>query len=177
MVASDFSAEGGVDLFSWQAALEGRNAGHQISQLEIIAPGSAEGRLYGGCLSLLAASLGTPYAIQTEGSILFLEDVSAKPFQIDRMLMQLRLARRLEGIRGIVFGRMRDCEAPTDSDYTLQDVLRRGLSDLDIPICYGLNSGHVENNNLTLPLGVQVRLLATEDFASLTFLEAAVMQN
>ena len=71
--------------------------------------GNAEGILYGGCLSILVASLGTPYEIRTEGTILFLEDVNAKPFQIDRMLMQLKLAGKLQGVRGIVFGEMLDC--------------------------------------------------------------------
>ena len=54
--------------------------------------GAAEGILYGGCLSILVASLGTPYEIKTSGTILFLEDLAAKPYQIDRMLMQLKLA-------------------------------------------------------------------------------------
>ena len=61
-----------------------------------LAGGDAEGVLYGGCLSILVASLGTPYEIRTEGTILFLEDIAAKPFQIDRMLMQLKLAGQLD---------------------------------------------------------------------------------
>ena len=71
-----------------------------------------EGRLYGGCLSILVASLGTPYEIKTDGTILFLEDIGAKPYQIDRMLMQLKLAGKLENVRGLIFGEMIDCVKP-----------------------------------------------------------------
>ena len=72
----------------------------------------ARGTLYGGCLSILVAMLGTTYEPQTEGKLLFLEDVNAKPYQIDRMLWQLREAGKLEGVRGIVFGEMLDCTSP-----------------------------------------------------------------
>ena len=58
---------------------------------------------------MLVASLGTPYEIRTAGTILFLEDVAAKPYQIDRMLMQLKLAGKLADVRGIIFGEMLDC--------------------------------------------------------------------
>ena len=80
--------------------------------------GAAEGILYGGCLSILVASFGTPYEIKTAGTILFLEDVAAKPYQIDRMLMQLKLAGKLDGVRGIIFGEMRDCVQSTNQGFT-----------------------------------------------------------
>ena len=113
MVAKDWAHDDGVDLASWQAALSG-TASWKLnlrpgSGVNGLVEGSAEGTLYGGCLSLLVASLGTPYEVRTEGTILFLEDVAAKPFQIDRMLMQLKLAGKLKALRGIVFGEMRDC--------------------------------------------------------------------
>jgi len=89
MVAKDWAREDGVDLPSWQAALTGAStwepdldAGSGATGL---VEGSGEGILYGGCLSILVASLGTPYEIHTEGTILFLEDVAAKPYQIDRI--------------------------------------------------------------------------------------------
>jgi muramoyltetrapeptide carboxypeptidase len=81
----------------------------------LVAGERPKGILYGGCLSILVAALGTPYDIQTAGTILFLEDIAAKPFQIDRMLMQLKLAGRLDGVRGIVFGEMLDCRQGPDS--------------------------------------------------------------
>ncbi|HYA24372.1 MAG TPA: LD-carboxypeptidase, partial [Terriglobales bacterium] len=120
MVTKDFSHSDGVDLLSWQAALGG-TAEWSVGPNTGVKPlveGRAEGVLYGGCLSMLVASLGTPYEIHTEGTLLFLEDLAAKPFQIDRMLMQLKLAGKLHGARGIVFGEMMDCVQSRDQDYT-----------------------------------------------------------
>ena len=67
--------------------------------MQPLSKGSAEGILYGGCLSLLCASLGTPYEIRTEGTILFIEDRAERPYRIDRMLMQLKLAGKFDGVR------------------------------------------------------------------------------
>ena len=90
--------------------------------------GTAEGILYGGCLSILVASLGTRMTFAPNGTILFLEDVNAKPYQVDRMLMQLKLAGKLAGVKGIVFGEMLDCEQGKDQGYTLagSDAADRG---------------------------------------------------
>src|SRR5438445_786556 len=120
--------------------------------------GSAERVLYGGCLSMLVASLGTPYQIRTAGTILFLEDVATRPFQIDRMLMQLKLAGKLESARGIIFGEMTDCVQHKGQGYTLEEVVLRVVGDLGIPVAFGLRSGHVSQRNVTLPIGVRAAL-------------------
>ena len=120
--------------------------------------GAAEGILYGGCLSILVASLGTPYEINTAGTILFIEDIAAKPFQIDRMLMQLKLAGKLADVRGIVFGEMVDCIQTQDQGYALEEVVVRVVGDLGVPVAYGLRSGHVSRGNITLPFGVRAAL-------------------
>ena len=92
MVAKDWTHEDGVEIDSWQAALSGTAAWDLNLQdppsVSGLVEGSAEGILYGGCLSILVASLGTPYEIRTSGTIFFLEDMAAKPYQVDRMLMQ-----------------------------------------------------------------------------------------
>jgi muramoyltetrapeptide carboxypeptidase len=127
-------------------------------------PGRAQGILYGGCLSMLAASLGTPYEIQTEGTILFIEDIATKPYQIHRMLMQLKLAGKFNGVRGIVFGEMLDCVQPGEQNYTLQEVIKRELVEFKIPVGFGLRSGHVSNPpNLCLPIGVAAELNVSEN--------------
>ena len=128
-------------------------------------PGSATGVLYGGCLSMLAASLGTPYEIQTAGTILFMEDINTKPYQIDRMLMQLKLAGKFRDVRGIVFGEMLGCSQPGGQDYSLEEVVIRILGDLEIPIGFGLMSGHVSHtgSNRTLAIGTQVSLRVVTD--------------
>ncbi len=174
MVAKDFAVADGVDLESWHNALGGVDQWTiaEGSGARSMVPGQAEGILYGGCLSMLAASLGTPYEIQTAGRILFVEDIAAKPFQIDRMLMQLKLAGKLKDVRGLVFGEMMDCRQGPDQDYTLEEVILRIVEDLRIPVAFGLRSGHVSHANITLPLGVKARL-EVGDEATLRILESA----
>ena len=131
-----------------------------------------EGKFYAGCLSILAASLGTPYELQLpENAILFLEDIGEPAYRLDRMLMQLKLAGKFRNVRGIVFGEMQGCTAPTG--YELKDVLLRVIDDMDVPVAWGLLSGHVTNGpSLTLPLGVHAQLTVA-DKVTLTF-EGAV---
>jgi muramoyltetrapeptide carboxypeptidase len=178
MVAKDWAHEDGVEMASWQAALAGAaawelnlGAGSGVSGW---VEGTAEGILYGGCLSILVASLGTPYEIRTEGTILFLEDLAAKPYQIDRMLMQLMLAGKLDGVRGIVFGEMRDCLQTANQGYTLEEVVLRIVGELGVPVAYGVPSGHVTAGNITLPIGVRAQLTVSGGQVSLKILEGAV---
>ena len=174
MVAKDFAVADGVDLASWQNALSG-SANWEIAEgsgAKPLVTGDGEGILYGGCLSILVAALGTPYDIHTEETILFIEDIAAKPFQIDRMLMQLKLAGKLKDVRGIVFGEMLDCRQSPTQDYTLEQVVLRVVGDLGIPVAFGLRSGHVSRANITLPFGVRARL-EVGDRVSLKILESA----
>jgi muramoyltetrapeptide carboxypeptidase len=176
MVAKDWAHTDGVDLTSWQAVLSSAAAWNVPLNREVIAlvEGEAEGTLYGGCLSILVASLGTPYEINTVDTILFLEDLGEKPYQIDRMLMQLKLGGFLDKVRGIVFGEMLDCIQKANQDYTLQEVIARIISDLNIPVAYGLKSGHVSSGNITLPFGVRAKLTVQGEGVSLKILESAV---
>ena len=122
---------------------------------------------------MLVASLGTPYEVQTDDSILFIEDIGEKPFRIDRMLMHLRLAGKLERVRGFVFGEMLDCIPPKGETYTLQEVIMRVLAPYNVPIVYGLKSGHVTSGNIMLPIGVQAELKAEGMDVRFRILEAA----
>lgn len=179
MVTKDFALPDGVDLASWQAAVSGTmewSVRPDSGALPLIA-GTAEGILYAGCLSILVASLGTPYEIQTEGTILFIEDVGTKPYQIDRMLMQLKLAGKFKGVRGLVFGEMLDCIQHKDQGYTLDHIVLRLLGDLGIPIAYGLRAGHVSRTNITLPLGVRAELHVTQNDVTLKITEAATVAS
>ena len=174
MVTKDFAVKDGVDLTSWRAAVEGAPEWEMgaDSGARALAEGEAEGVLYGGCLSMLVASLGTKHEICTEGTILFMEDIAAKPFQIDRMLMQLKLTGKLAGVRGIVFGEMIDCRQSPEQDYTLEEVIMRVIGDLGIPVAFGMRSGHTSRSNITLPIGVRARLEVGSD-VKLKILEAA----
>ena len=174
MLSADFSREDGVDLRSLQAALTGQPYSVGAAEgLRTLHPGRARDTLYGGCLSMLVALLGTPYEPQTEGKLLFIEDVAAKPYQIDRMLWQLKEAGKLEGVRGIVFGEMLDCVSPGAPPELLDEVILRAFEDFTGPIAIGLRSGHVSRQNVTLTFGVDAELRAA-DVAELRMLEAAV---
>ncbi len=175
MVAKDFAKHDGVEPGSWAAGLTGADSVFNFvvdSAMQPLVPGSADGVLYGGCLSMLAASLGTPYEIHPEGTILFIEDIATKPYQVDRMLMQLKFAGKFAHVRGIVFGEMLDCVQPGHQPYTLQDVIMRVVGDLGIPVACGLRSGHVSRSNITLPIGVRARVEVNSSSVSLTVIES-----
>jgi muramoyltetrapeptide carboxypeptidase len=178
MAAKDWAHADGVHLASWQAALAGDSAWEldpdALSGVSGLIDGTASGVLYGGCLSILVASLGTPYEIRTAGTILFLEDIAAKPYQIDRMVMQLKLAGKFNDVRGIIFGEMRDCLQNTNQGYKLQEVVLRIVGELGIPVAYGMRSGHVTHGNITLPIGVRSELMVRNGHVAFKILEAAV---
>lgn len=155
----------GVDEDSWTAALmSGEPYQREFGgdEVQVLVRGKAEGMLYGGCLSILCASLGTPYEIDTRGTILFIEDLAEPAFRIDRMMMQLKLAGKFKDVRGIIFGEMLNCARNTQ-DYTLQQVVLRVVGDLGIPVAYGLKSGHVSRMAFTLPFGVHAQFAAAEN--------------
>lgn len=134
--------------------------------------GSAEGPLTGGNLSVLSALVGTPFGVQTEGALLFLEDVGELPYRIDRMLTQLELAGLLQPAAALVGGIFRDCENPPGEDgMPLAQAIDERFGAAGVPAVYGMSFGHVRDQ-LTLPLGVRARLDAGT--RTLTLLEAAV---
>ena len=176
MITKDFASPEGVELSSWTNAISAAESWSvPATGVEVLREGSAQGRLSGGCLSMLVASLGTPFEIQTDETLLFIEDIAAKPYQIDRMLMQLRLAGKLDRVSGIIFGEMLACVQPAGQDYTLQQIIMRVLERYDLPIIYGLKSGHVSSHNLTLPLGVKAELKANGNTAELNIIEPATL--
>jgi muramoyltetrapeptide carboxypeptidase len=175
MVAADFYLEDGVDLPSFQAALSGRPYAVGAAEgLRTLREGSARGALYGGCLSILVALIGTPWEPNTEGKLLFIEDIGAKPYQIDRMLWQLKHAGKLDGVRGFIFGEMLDCASPGAPPNLLEDTILSAVGDLNVPIAIGLRSGHVSRQNVTLTLGVETELHATSG-AQLHLVQPAVL--
>ena len=178
MVAADFSVEDGVHLPSFESALAGVPYSVGPAEgLRVLKAGPVlnpvHAVLYGGCLSILVSLLGTPWEPQTEDKLLFLEDTGAKPYQIDRMLWQLRQAGKLDGVRGIVFGEMLDCTSPGAPPNLLDEVILRIFEDLEFPIAIGLRSGHVTHQNVTLTFGVEAEL-HTANQPALNLLEPAV---
>ncbi|HEX4005597.1 MAG TPA: LD-carboxypeptidase [Acidobacteriaceae bacterium] len=178
MAAADFSIDNGVHLPSFNAALTGGTIDVGAEQgIRVLRPGHARGTLYGGCLSLLTASLGTPFGPQTEGKLLFIEDVATRPYQIDRMLRHMILAGKFEGVRGFIFGEMLHCASPGASADLLDQVILRVLGDYDVPIAIGLRSGHVSHGNVTLPLGIEAELFLDNDQPRLQTLAPAVSSS
>ena len=178
MPAVDFCREDGVHLESFRAALAGRpytlgpDEGLRALKRKQ-AHTTVTGTLYGGCLSILVSLLGTPWEPATENKLLFLEDTGAKPYQIDRMLWQLRAAGKLAGASGIVFGEMPDCASPGAEADLLDRAILSALDGLDIPVAIGLRSGHVSRQNVTLTFGVAAELTVGDE-ATLTLVEPAV---
>jgi len=175
MVAADFYRENGVHEDSFAAALNGEKVSAGPDEgLRILKPGRAQGIVYGGCLSILTFALGTRFAPQTEGKLLFIEDVAAKPYQIDRMLRQMLLAGKFDGVTGLVFGEMLECASPGAAPDLLDEVILRVFDWFEGPIAIGLRSGHVSHGNVTLPLGLEAELIL-EDEPALRYLEPAVL--
>jgi muramoyltetrapeptide carboxypeptidase len=122
-----------------------------------ITPGKARGELTGGNLSMITATLGTPYEIETKNVLLVLEEVNEEPYRIDRMLQQLLLGGKLTAAAGIVFGRCVNCEAKQGNSPALLEVIRQNLGGLGIPCFYGFATGHAAHK-ATWPVGVAGRL-------------------
>ncbi|HEV7922046.1 MAG TPA: LD-carboxypeptidase [Thermoanaerobaculia bacterium] len=134
---------------------------------QVVARGEAEGVLFGGCLSLVTSLTGTPYDYWADGGIWFWEDVEEPIYRIDRMLTHLMLSGRLQGIRGVVIGKLKGC----GKEEELQAFLSEFFGSLAIPVVRELPFGH-QGDNLLLPIGARVRL-STPDNA-FTILEPAV---
>jgi muramoyltetrapeptide carboxypeptidase len=174
MAAADFYLPDGVHQPSLDAAWSGGMAmlGGEEG-LRVLRRGRAKGVMYGGCLTLLTASLGTRFAVKTKGKLLFLEDVSTKPYQIDRMLRQMMMAGKLDGVKGIIFGEMLDCVSAGMDASMLDEAILRVLDEFNGPIAIGLRSGHVSRANVTLPMGIEAELIL-ESEPVLRYLQPAV---
>ena len=179
MVASNFDrgagASHGYDRASLTNALTETKRGWELDlQGESLVPGLAEGILLGGCLTLVEASLGTPWELDTRGALLLLEDRAMKPYQVDRMLMHLKQAGKLSGVRGVILGEFPDGEPAVKGSPEVVDVCRRILGGLGVPVVWGAAVGHTPRPMLTLPLGIRARLRAAGP-GRLDFLEPAVL--
>jgi muramoyltetrapeptide carboxypeptidase len=141
---------------------------------ETLVGGEVEGRILGGCMTLVETTLGTPWELETRGSLLLLEDRGMKPWQVDRALMHLKQAGKFEGVRGFVLGEFPDGGPLMSGSATVRDVCARILGALGVPIVYGAAVGHTPRPMLTVPLGVRARLRAQGE-GELEILEPAVV--
>jgi muramoyltetrapeptide carboxypeptidase len=160
MVAADWAKSDGVDERTWRAAVEGVGAWSvgPADGLHSLRAGEAEGRLLGGCLSILEAGLGTSWALRTEEPcVLFLEDIGAKPYQWDRMLQHLRFAGVMDNVRGVVFGDMSACVDDGGMEL-MQEACLHALGGFAGPVAMGLRSGHLRRGNRSVTLGAWVKM-------------------
>jgi len=160
MVAADWSRKDGVDLRTWRAVVEGEGEWSVGAEEDMYAvrEGKVEGRLLGGCLAMLQAALGTPWALKIdEPCVLFLEDIGVKPYQWDRMIQHLRYAGLLDQVRGIVLGDMSSNVEPKEMAL-LESACLHALQGFNGPIAMGLRCGHVQRGNCSMPLGSWVTM-------------------
>ena len=165
--------EEGYDEKSFVKLIQGAGQGLLLTpdSLSVVRHGEAMGVLFGGTITQLVGSLGTPFAFNPpDGCVLFLEDVNERPFRIHRMLTQLRQSGILARARALVFGEMRGCGAGETP--AVDDVIRDFVADVDGPVLTGFPSGHTTGPCWTLPLGVRVSVLSRP--ASLVVQESPV---
>jgi muramoyltetrapeptide carboxypeptidase len=145
--------------------------------IKTIVSGKAVGELVGGNLSVLNSLIGTKYDFNGEGKIIFLEEIGEEPYRIDRMLTQLIQSGKFDKAAGIAMGVFKDCE-PKEKDpsfstsFSLMEVLFDRLSNLNIPVIYGMSFGHIKNK-FTIPIGIKAELDTISQ--TLTLLENAVI--
>jgi muramoyltetrapeptide carboxypeptidase len=174
-LAAGAGGENGYDRDSLLNAIEKTDEGWLIPlRGETLTSGTAEGRLLGGCMTLVETTLGTPWELDTKDAVLVLEDRGMKPWQVDRALMHLKQAGKFDGVRGIGLGDFPDCEPPVAGSPSVRDVCARILAPLGIPIVFNAPIGHTRRPMLTLPLGVRARLQSKGE-GTLEILEPAVL--
>jgi muramoyltetrapeptide carboxypeptidase len=179
MVAAGLNSGPGVtkgyDENSFLQAIGRKEAGWKLRlRGEPMLTGNATGRVLGGCMTLLEASIGTPWELDTRDSILVLEDRAMKPYQVDRVLMHLKQCGKFEGVRGIVLGDFPESEPVVAGAPTVREVCARILRLLGVPLIFGAPVGHTPRPMLTIPLGIKARLDADGE-GTLEFLEPAVV--
>ena len=173
-LAAGAGAANGYDEASLLSAVGKTDGGWAIPlRGEPLVNGEAEGRVLGGAMTMVEATFGTAWELDTRGAILILEDRGMRPYQVDRVLMHFKQAGKLDGVKGIVLGDFPECEPPVAGSPTVRDVCARILGPLGLPVVFGAPVGHTMQPMLTIPLGVKARLRAQGE-GMLEILEPAV---
>ncbi len=174
MIAGQLAAGASAyDARTWLGSLGDRPLGEVAPDgVEILRPGEAVGPLFGGTLTQIAASLGTPWEfLAPPGHVLFLEEVGERPYRVRRLLTQLQQSGRLTSVSALVFGQLPRCDEPGGA-VTAREVVAEFCADFPGPVLWGFPSGHTTTPAVSLPLGVDTRVVA-RDRARLVFQEAA----
>jgi len=171
MVAIDFHDE--ISPFTeevfWRTITSDKKIGRiqnpRKEKFYLLNKGRGQGRLLGGNLSILTSLIGTDYLPKLKDSILLLEDINEAPYRIDRMLNQLKLAKILKQVKGIILGHFVDCYEPdpTKQTFTLNEVIIEYFQNSKLPVLYNVKHGHIKEN-ITIPFGLKCNLNATRGF-------------
>lgn len=172
-VVSELGDPRAYHLASLRRALRAERSVLRFSRRQVVRPGKARGRLLGGNLAVLVHLLGTPYAPDLDGAILFIEDVGEPVYRLDRMLTHLRMSGRLDGLAGVVIGSFEPTHRRSFlADRPVGQLIRETFVPLGVPVVKGIRAGHVAGKH-TLALGADARL----DTAAGTFETGARRQR
>ncbi len=130
--------------------------------------GKAKGRLIGGNLSVFMGMRATPFDMQYKGGILFIEDVGEKPYQIDRMMQNLRLSGALSQLSGLIVGQFTETEEDPDMHATIYEIIANAVKDYSYPVCFNFSAGHIDDN-YPLLMGADVTLNVDEQGSEIAF--------
>lgn len=130
--------------------------------------GKANGKLIGGNLSVLIGMRATPFDLLYKNNILFIEDIGEKPYQIDRMIQNLRLGGVFNAISGLVVGQFSDCEEDELMLQSIYEIINEAVGENTYPVCFNFQAGHVDNN-LPLILGAETQLIVSTEAATLSY--------
>ena len=141
---------------------------YKIPAHELNRIGSAQGKLIGGNLSVLTGMIGTPFDLPYDGNILFIEEISEKPYHIDRMMQNLRLSGALAKISGLVVGQFSYCDEDPLMKMSIAEIIAEAVKEYHFPVCFNFPAGHVDYN-LPLVMGDKVKLAIYKSDTSLTY--------
>jgi muramoyltetrapeptide carboxypeptidase len=151
----------GFDAASWLGSLQATPLGElALDGVEVIRQGEALGPLFGGTLTQLVASLGTPHEfLAPPGHILLIDEVGERPYRVRRALTQLSQSGRLSGVAGLIFGQLPRCDEPGGT-VTSRQVVAEMFAGFSGPVLFGFPTGHTTTPCVSLPLGVDTRVVA-----------------
>jgi len=141
---------------------------HQIASGKCQTPGTTEGEIIGGCLSVFLYLCGTPYLPDLSNKILLLEDTDEKTYKVDLMLSQIKQQKGFNKLKGIIIGKFSDCPQIDKEDGTIEDCIKDFTKDLSVPIITDFAYGHIPSRHL-IPLGIKVKMCANKNKCILTW--------
>ena len=173
-MGNGFGPDDDIAADSLQQVLRGKPINYTVGGFSKNRAGTATGKLVGGNLSLIYAMQGSKSAIETEGKILVIEDVSEYKYTVDRMLMNLKRSGKLDNLAGLIVGGFTATKADTEGNFpmSMEEIIFEKVKEFEYPVCFHFPCGH-QKENLALKLGVNYSLSITKNKVSLMEMKAA----